>query len=198
MNLSVLLVDDDEALRKQFIFALEKKYKIFEADRREEAFEIIDKHTLDVAIIDLGLPPYENSHREGRLIISKLLENSHTKIIVLTGQESKEYSTELISMGVFDYLLKPVSIPTLLSSIQRAAFFIENEKEKDVNTFELSFDVSLTDGLKGSSDEAQKQMLLKVLQQTNFNINQSAKLLGASRENIYYFLKKFHIQRPDA
>ncbi len=197
MSLSLLLIDDDEALINQFTFALEKDYKILQAKTLEGSFKLIQENSIDIALVDLGLPPYENSYRQGKLIISELLESTQAKIIVLTGQESREYAQELIGMGVFDYLLKPISIPTLITALQRATFFIENEIKKDSNTLELTFDVTLEDGLKGSSDEAQKQMLLKVLKQTGFNINQTAKILGASRENIYYFLKKFNLQRPD-
>jgi DNA-binding NtrC family response regulator len=192
----LLLVDDDIALRKQFCFALENRYEIFEADNKEEAFEIIEKTNLDIALVDLGLPPHENSYQEGKLVVTKLLQTCKAKIIVLTGQEKSEYAQDLIQMGVFDYLLKPLAMPLLLASLTRASFFIDNEAES--KSVKLSFFADFEDGLKGSSDEAQKQLLLAVLKKTNFNINQSAKILGISRENCYYFLKKFNIERPDA
>jgi len=192
----LLLVDDDAALRKQFCFALENEYKLYEASNKQEALDIIAKETIDIALVDLGLPPFENTHHEGRLIISALKESLETKIIVLTGQQSSKYAKELIEIGVFDYLLKPVDIPTLLASLKRASFFIDNELDPKHESVKLSFSTNLADGLKGSSDEAQKQLLLSVLNKTNFNINQSSKILGISRENCYYFLKKFHIKRP--
>ena len=194
----LLLVDDDVALRKQFCFALENKYEIFEANNRQEAFEIIDTINLDIVLIDLGLPPYENSYQEGKLVVLKLIETSNAKIIVLTGQENSEYSQTLIQMGVFDYLLKPVNMHVLLASLGRASFFIDNEEESQSNSVKLSFQADFEDGLKGTSDEAQKRLLSAVLKKTNFNINQSAKILGISRENCYYFLKKFNIERPYA
>lgn len=194
----LLLVDDDIALRKQLCFALENEYKIFEADSKKEAFKIIESADIDIAIVDLGLPPFNNTHEEGRAIILKLLESSKAKIIVLTGQESKEYSQELIELGVFDYLLKPATIESIFSSLRRATFFIDNEDNKSSKGVKLSFNVKYEDGLKGSSDEAQKQLLLSILRKNNFNIYQSAKDLGISRENCYYFLKKFNIKRTDA
>jgi DNA-binding NtrC family response regulator len=103
---------------------------------------------------------------------------------------------ELIEIGIFDYILKPIDIPTLLHALKRASFFIDNEPSKKENEITLLFQTSLKNGLKGSADKAQKELLIKVLQLTNFNINQTAKLLGISRENCYYFLKKFNIQRP--
>lgn len=194
----LLLIDDDIALRKQFCFTFEKEYEIHEASNAKEALDIMDKIKFDIALVDLGLPPYENSHHEGRLIISKFLLLHHTKIIVLTGQESREYAKELIDLGVFDYLIKPVNIPTLSASLKRASFFIDNEAKRYEDGVKLSFKANFADGLKNISDEAQKQLLLAVLKKTDFNIYQSAKILGISRENCYYFLKKFGIERADA
>jgi DNA-binding NtrC family response regulator len=193
----LLLVDDDIAILKQLSFAFSSSYNVLEAQSREEAFSFIEKNqNIDIALVDLGLPPYENSNREGRLIVSKLLEQTKAKVIVLTGQESMLYSKELISMGVFDYILKPIEISSLMLSLKRASFFIDNE-DSDEDLVSLSFKASLEDGLKGSSDEAQKQLLIKILNKTNFNINQTAKILAISRENCYYFLKKFNIKRPN-
>ncbi len=194
----LLLVDDDIALRKQFCFALQRDYKVYEASNPKEAFEIIKSVNLDIALVDLGLPPYENSHKGGRAVVLALMEKSDAKVIILTGQESREYAKELISIGVFDYLLKPIDIPALIFSLKRASFFIDNEANSDKNMIKLSFNADFEDGLKATSDEAQKQLLLAVLKKTNFNINQSAKILNISRENCYYFLKKFGIERPDA
>ena len=194
----LLLVDDDVALRKQFCFALQKDYKVYEADSFKEALEIIKNIEFDIAMVDLGLPPHENSYLEGKAVILELMGKSHAKIVVLTGQESNEYAKELINIGVFDYLLKPLDIATLISSLKRASFFINNETNSDENRVTLSFNANFEDGLKGTSDEAQKQLLLAVLKKTDFNINQSAKILNISRENCYYFLKKFGIERLDA
>ena len=193
---TLLLVDDDKALRSQFAFALSGMYEIFEAETKEEAYGIIQEKSISIALIDLGLPPYENSDVEGRAIISKLLFEQNSKVIVLTGQDSPTYAQELIELGVFDYLLKPIEMPTLLSALQRADFFIENEKKREDENIQLSFSVDPKSGLKASSEEAQKQLLISILNRTNFNIYQSAKLLNSSRENIYYFIKKFQIERP--
>lgn len=191
----LLIVDDDTAILKQLSFTFSKEYIVLEASSKEEAYQLIDQHqNIDIALVDLGLPPFENSNREGRFIITKLLDTTDAKVLVLTGQESKEYAQEALEMGVFDYILKPIDIPTLVSAIQRASFFIDN-MHHDKKEVTLNITTTLEDGLKSSADEAQKQLLTKVLNKTDFNINQSAKILGISRENCYYFLKKFKISR---
>ncbi len=197
MKKKLLLVDDDIAILKQLTFALQIHYDVIEASSKEEACELIQKHAqeLDMALVDLGLPPFENSHTQGRAIIAHLLEKTDAKVLVLTGQSNPLYPQELIAMGVFDYISKPIQIAELMTSLQRAAFFIDNKPTLE-NNIRLEFQTSLEDGLKGSADKAQKELLTKILQQTNFNINQTAKILGISRENCYYFLKKFNINRP--
>jgi len=194
----LLLVDDDTAILKQLSFALASHYKVLEAANAQEALMWIEKESIDIALVDLGLPPFENTHTQGKIIITELLEKTDAKVLVLTGQEDPLYPKELIAMGVFDYIKKPIDIHTLLEALKRASFFRENETfttSKDEVT--LLFQTSLEDGLKGSADKAQKELLTKVLHQTGFNVNQTAKILGISRENCYYFLKKFHIHRPN-
>ena len=194
---TLLLVDDDDSIRSQFSFTLKNRYKLFEAKNRKEAYKIITDENINIALIDLGLPPHQNSYEEGMLIASKLINEQNSKVIVLTGQESQIYSKELIALGVFDYLNKPISIPLLLSSMDRADFFIDNENsDKNKDNIKVSFNINPKSGLKASSEEAQKQLLKNILNKTKFNIYRTAKILGSSRENIYYFIKKFSIERP--
>ena len=195
---TLLLVDDDLAILKQLSFMFCKEYRVLEAQNRQEAIKLIkENRDIDIALVDLGLPPHENSYEEGKIVIEYLLQTSDSKILVLTGQESSEYPKELIRLGIFDYIQKPIDLPSLKNAIKRASFFVSHLQEDSVDSVHLSFKTLFEDGLKGSADEAQKQLLLKVLKQTHFNVNQTSKLLGISRENCYYFLKKFHIERPN-
>lgn len=196
MMKSLLIVDDDDALRGEIAFALAKHYTLFEAHSYESALGVLELRGVDIALVDLGLPPYENTHKIGKKLVEYILLYSHAKVIVLTGQESSEYAKELINLGVFDYLYKPIEFPNLLDALKRASFFIEHES-RNSESIRVTFNVDVEEGLKKSSEEAQRQLLLGVLKETGFNINQSAKMLGISRENCYYFLKKFNITRSD-
>jgi DNA-binding NtrC family response regulator len=195
MKKKLLIVDDDISIKSQIRFALEKEYDVIESSTTKETLELIEKYLtkIDIALVDLGLPPFENTQREGKIIVKKLLEKTEAKIIILTGQENQSYPKEFISMGIFDFLYKPIEIPKLKDALKRASFFIDNESKED--NIKLSFSISLNDGLKHSSEEAQKQLLLKVLSKTDFNVSKTAKILGISRENCHYFIKKFGIKK---
>jgi len=144
-------------------------------------------------LIDLGLPPFENSYTRGVILVNKLLDETNAKVIVLTGQENDTYPQELLELGVFDYLQKPTNMQTLLESLRRAEFFIDNVKKTE-ESYHISFDFPLHKGLKEVAEMAQKQLLQKVLAKNKYNITKTAKELGISRENCHYFLKKLSIE----
>ncbi|MCD8553801.1 response regulator [Seleniivibrio sp.] len=198
--LRILVVEDDEAIRSQLCFAMEKKYDVTEASNAPDAISEAEKEPFDVAVVDLGLPPNEQSPVEGLKVIEILLSISQCKIIVLTGQSTKECAMSALERGVFDFLLKPVKMEQLFYSIERAELFISTEKELQKQGVEkIEFQVKIGDGLQKLRELAEKNIILKVLNDTGFNVYQSAKILGVKRESLYYFIKKFNLSRkPDA
>lgn len=193
---TLLLVEDDIALRKQIRFSLEDNFTILEAKNRKEASELLRTNPIDAVILDLGLPPNEGTPEEGLIVLSHILKHYSSKVIILTGQKTEGIALEAIKSGAFDYLLKPVSMEKILFSIERAILFknAEEELEKQGIT-KITLDVEVGKGLQPLRDEADKHVILKVLKDTNFNIYRSAKILGVKRESLYYFLKKFGLKR---
>lgn len=194
----ILVVEDDFALRIQISFSLEEKYKVFEAANAEEARAILASEGVDVVVLDLGLPPAENTPEMGISLLKHILENHRAKVIVLTGQKTEEAAVDAIKYGAFDYLMKPASMEKLIFSIDRALLFRDTERKiEEQGIKKISFDLEVGQGLQPAREEAEKNIILKVLRDTNFNVYKSAKILGVKRESLYYFLKKFGIKRID-
>ncbi|MBF0488517.1 MAG: response regulator, partial [Nitrospirae bacterium] len=186
------IVEDDTALRKQVCFAVEKYYTVYEAQNRKEAIRILKNADISVAILDLGLPPASNAPDEGLKIIDYIMENTETKILVLTGQDSEDVTAASIRRGVFDYIAKPVNMEKVIYAIERAVLFRESEQkigEEGVKQIHVS--AKLGDGLQSIREEAERKLIRKVLLENNYNIYKSAKIIGIRRENLYYFIKKF-------
>ena len=190
--MTLLLIDDDELLRTQIKFSIENLFDIiYEAQNLSEALEFIQNEQIDVALVDLSL----ESELDGVTIAQEtILKN--IKTIIFTANLSKDITKDLIKDGVFDYINKPVDMPTLISALNRAILFTQNEiaLEKD-NIYHLSFNVDVSNGIKNSLLNVEKELLVKILHQNEFNIYQTAKLLNTKRENIYYFIKKYNISR---
>lgn len=193
---SILLVEDDAALRKQICFSLESAFSIVEAGNQKEAIDALKNNKIDVVILDLGFPPHENTPDEGLKVLDHILSKYTCKVIILTGQRTEGIALEAIKSGAFDYLLKPASMEKIHYSIERALLFKDTEDQLERQGIKkISLDVEMGKGLQTLRDEADKSIILRILRDTNFNVYQSAKILGVKRESLYYFLRKFGVKR---
>jgi two-component system response regulator RegA len=195
---SILLVEDDTALRKQICFSLESAFSIVEAGNQKEAIDALKTNKIDVVILDLGLPPHEGTPDEGLKVLNHILSKYTCKVIILTGQRTEGIALEAIKAGAFDYLLKPAGMEKIHYSVERALLFKETEDQLEKQGIKkISLDVEMGKGLQTLRDEADKSIILRILRDTNFNVYQSAKILGVKRESLYYFLRKFGVKRTD-
>ncbi len=195
---TILLTEDDVALRAQMRFALEERFEVVEAGDVRKSVNLLNKHDITIAILDLGLPPHENTPDEGLRLLHYILENFGIKVIILTGQKTESAALEAIKSGAFDYLVKPASMEKILFSIDRAILFRDTERKiEQQGTKKITFDIEVGKGLQPAREEAEKNIILKILKDTNFNVYKSAKLLGVKRESLYYFIKKFGFRRED-
>ena len=200
---TILLVEDDPALRSMLSNVLEMQgFNIMETDSKLGAMKILndDTSTINVMILDLGLPPKAHTTEEGLDVIRQTTSAMHaTKIIVLTGQDEEKSALDAIREGAFDFLSKPASSEDILNSVNRAVLF--HSKEQDMSAggmTRLQLNAKVADGLKAVREEAEEKLVRQVLKQTGFNIYRSAEKLGIKRESIYYFMKKFGINRDDS
>ncbi len=195
---TILLTEDDAALRGQIRFALEERFEVREAENVLKAVHVLNSENITLAVLDLGLPPHEDTPEEGLRLLHYILENFGIKVIILTGQKTETAALESIKSGAFDYLVKPVSMEQLMFSIDRAILFRDTEQElSKQGTAKVSFGIEVGKGLQPAREEAEKNVILTVLKNTNFNVYKSAKLLGVKRESLYYFIKKFGFKRED-
>lgn len=197
----ILLVEDDLALRTMLRGILEMNgFHVAEAGQRSEALERLHTNPgIEVVILDLGLPPFTHQITEGIQTLKEIqAEILPVKVIVLTGQDQESAALEAIREGAFDFLAKPTPAETILGAVRRAQLFQQKERELNREGIaRIAINAQLSEGLKGVRSDAEERLVRQVLKDTGFNVYQSAKRLGVKRENIYYFLKKFGIQRDD-
>ncbi|WP_334190545.1 response regulator [Noviherbaspirillum sp.] len=198
---SILLVEDDPALRMMLRGTLElHDFRVHEADCREHALRQLHADAgIRIVILDLGLPPHAHEIIEGIATLRAIdAEIMTVKTIVLTGQDQEAAALEAIREGAFDFLAKPASADAILRAVQRAVLFLQKEGElQREGITRIAVNAQVGEGLKGLRDDAEERLVRQILKETGFNVYQSAKRLGVKRENIYYFMKKFGIERDD-
>jgi two-component system, NtrC family, response regulator len=148
----LLIVDDNDEIRKQLRWGLGRDYEIFQAANRKEAISLFKKHSPKVVTLDLGLPPDENGVKEGFLCLEDLLGLApFTKVIIITGNDGRENALKAVQNGAYDYYQKPLELGELKIILGRAYYLsaIEDENSELVSVLEKqSFDLG---GIIGQS-----------------------------------------------
>jgi two-component system, NtrC family, response regulator len=130
MKPTLLIVDDDEAIRTQMKWALSEDYEVYFAQDRQEALDAFDANSPVVTLLDLGLPPRPNESDEGLTVLSDILAIDNTaKVIIISGQSEKQNAIEAVGAGAYDFLCKPVDMEELRLLLRRCINVLELEKE---------------------------------------------------------------------
>ena len=142
-------------------------------------------------------PPLPSRPDEGLLLLSQLVARWPVlHAIVLTGQHEKAVGQQAVHAGAFDFLTKPVTAAVLRQALERAAWFSLRQQELWAQgRLHLSVSAQLSEGVREASDQVAEQLIRHVLNCNGFNVTAAARTLGLEREQLYYHLKKFGIQR---
>ena len=125
----LLIVDDDPGLLRQLRWAF-SDHKVYPASTRQEATDLVRKEPVPVAIVDLGLPPDPDGASEGLAILADILTIAPaTKVIIATGNETREHALRAIALGAYDFYQKPIDIDVLQLIVARAERIFDLEAE---------------------------------------------------------------------
>src|SRR5665213_2402072 len=146
----MLILEDDEGLRRQYRWAL-SDYELMLASTREEALTLSRNAIPAVAVIDLGLPPDPDGATEGLAALEALRQLvPDCKVIIATGNENREHALRSIALGAYDFFQKPVDIDVLRLIVERAVRLHELEAEN--RRLAAQAPRSAVDGILGNSD----------------------------------------------
>jgi nitrogen regulation protein NR(I) len=114
---TILIVDDDDQLRKSFHKLLvEEGYTVASAASGEDGLRNIQKSMPDLVVLDMRLPGMNglDTFRAIHRLEPKL------PVIIMTAFGTTEHAIEATKLGAFDYVLKPFDIPGMLGIIRQA------------------------------------------------------------------------------
>ena len=113
----LLLVDDEKDFLEALAFRLESRgLPALLALNGEEAMALLTRPELEVVLLDLNMPGV--SGLELLPLIKK--QRPDLEVLLLTGESDLALAARGMRRGASDYLLKPVDLPTLLTSIHKA------------------------------------------------------------------------------
>ncbi len=196
----VLIVEDDAALANYLASSVrDQGYRVVRAADGASALKHLDGLPPRLLLLDLGLPPAPSTMTVGLAVLDEWLRRQPTaKIIVCTGQNERAAALEAVRRGAFDFLLKPVSMSAILQALRRAQLFADEEDRMLCQgETRLHLTARLHEGPKEAAAAAEEQLIRRTLADCQHNVAETARKLGLAREHVYYYLKKYGIQRPD-
>lgn len=120
---SILLVDDDQEFRKAMKKMFEKSgYNVTGVGDGREALEILSEEVFDLIISDLRMPNLSGIELMEEIKRKRI----ETPVIFITAYGEVESYMDLMNMGAFDYLNKPVRGREILGLARKALDTCEN------------------------------------------------------------------------
>lgn len=122
MKPRILIVDDDEAILKQLRWTLTEEYDVVTADDMQTAVRRVIIYQPVVAILDLHMPPLEDSPEVGLRILEYI--KSHcpdSRVLIMSSANSVEIRKACYALGADEFLNKPFETEKLLSTVRRMA-----------------------------------------------------------------------------
>jgi len=113
---TILIVDDDDIIRKVLVAILTKQdYQVYEAINSDKAITLFKQRSFDLALVDYLMP----GSMDGLQLLSWLRQyHPHTDVIIMTGFATLDNSIVALRQGAYDYLIKPVTPLTVIESVQ--------------------------------------------------------------------------------
>jgi DNA-binding NtrC family response regulator len=122
----ILIVDDDENIRKVLLAILEDKgYQMEAVGSAGEAINKTDKKFYNVALIDIRLPDME-----GIDLLMKIRDTTpRMRKIIITGYPTLQNAVDAVNKGADAYITKPFDVERVLSTIAEQLKKQEQEKK---------------------------------------------------------------------
>ena len=111
----ILIVDDDESIRKTIEAVLkQEKYIVETASNGKEAIKKAKAKFYNLALIDIRLPDME-----GTKLLAAIKDTTPKMVkIIVTGYPTLQNAIEAVNQGADGYILKPMKIDQMLKKIK--------------------------------------------------------------------------------
>ncbi len=116
MSEKILLVDDEEGIRKVLGISLEDMgYKVFTAENAKDALDIFMKEEPEIVVTDIKMPGMD-----GIDLLRNLKHiNSDTEVVVITGHGDMDLAIKSLKYEATDFITKPIEDEDLERALQK-------------------------------------------------------------------------------
>jgi len=125
---NILIVDDEEGIRFQLKWALNKDYQVVLAADSNIALQRIREKRPNVVLLDIALSSVDNTG--GLRLLDAIQEIDPTiKVVMITGHDTRSNALEAIARGAYDFYSKPIDLDEIRIVIKRALYIQALQRE---------------------------------------------------------------------
>lgn len=190
----LLIVEDNEALRKMLTEIFKTFYQIETASDGKEGLDKVRTVQPDLILSDVLMP--EMSGIELCQVVKKDMELCHIPIILLTARTAPEHTIEGLKTGADDYVTKPFNIDILLS---RCNNLINNRlllQEKFTHQPQASPQLLATNDMDKIFVDSVMKVIEEHMDDVEFSVDVLACELGMARTKLFSKMKAITGQTP--
>jgi len=193
-KLTILVVEDDEDIRKYIRKELESRYQVEEAVNGALGLSKAKKILPDLVITDVMMPEMTGTELCKRLKTDA--ETCHIPVIILTAQSDLEHRIEGLETGADSYIPKPFNVKHLNVRIEKLIALRQTLKER----FSKSLNMEAQEVTLTSTDERLLQHAIDYIRENmedpELSVENMSKALGMSRTHLHRKLKALTNQSP--
>lgn len=111
----VLVVDDDDSIRRMVRLTLAQRYEVFEAADAAEALKCLEQQDIEVVVTDVTMPGMTGVEA---MPLFREKARGPIHVLLLTALDDQAHRNAALEAGADDYLAKPVDRRELLLRVQ--------------------------------------------------------------------------------
>lgn len=112
----ILIVDDEEIVRRLFVASLAERYACTTAANAQEALICLAEDEFALALLDVQMPGLS-----GIELLRKIISDfPDVTVVIVSGIDRSQRVIDALRIGAFDYLVKPCDLDVLELSVARA------------------------------------------------------------------------------
>lgn len=190
----ILVVEDNDDLRRIMVDRLGNYFQIFEATNGQEGYDLASQQFPDLILSDLIMP-----EMDGLQMAQKIKEDinlNHIPVYLLTVLQNSKQKMEALEVGIAEYIEKPVDYRLLIIKIINSLKFQRQLREK----YKHEQDQDTASLFKNEQDkeflEKLEATVIENLGDDSFGVNDLSSTMGMSRTSLYMKLKNLIDMSP--
>jgi len=184
---SILVVEDNEEIRKYLSEGLSGLFHIIEAENGEVAVEMLKDNEIDIVVTDVMMPVMDGINLTR--YIKQNIRLCHIPVFILSAKTDLKDQLDGLRIGADDYIPKPFSISVLKTKIQNSLRTRQRVIDRYSKNLEIEPEAVTFNPLDEELLKRAVSIVEKNMDNVNFSVEDFAKEMEMSRTGLHMKLK---------